>query len=141
MKSILVFSFICGVLGSPLTAGQSSDLAKTNLLNTLSSANNSDVARSTSAALMSIVSHLDQADKLPTPRSPEFALLAIQSIISKGTPSIYDVASGIAEVGLVPSDVISFLDGYLDSELNSLSHQNPAPARKIYPKATGMLPT
>ncbi|KAJ6054939.1 hypothetical protein N7444_004037 [Penicillium canescens] len=86
------------------------------------------------------VSHLDQADKLLTPQSPESALSAIQSIISKGTPSIFDVASGIAEAGLVPPDVISILYGYLDSELNSLSHQNPAPARKIHPKAAGDAP-
>ncbi|KAJ5997714.1 hypothetical protein N7522_009374 [Penicillium canescens] len=61
-------------------------------------------------------------------------------MISKGTPSIFDVASGIAEAGLVPPDVISILYGYLDSELNSLSHQNPAPARKIHPKAAGDAP-
>ncbi|KAJ5312282.1 lipase B [Penicillium antarcticum] len=140
MKSVLVFSWIYGVLGSPLTAGQSSALAKTTLLNPLSSANNSDIAESTSVTLTSIVSHLDQADALTTPQSPESALSAIQNIISKGSPSIYDVGRGIAEAGLLPSDVISVLDGYLDSAIHSLTNQNTASVQNIYPKAAGDAP-
>jgi hypothetical protein len=77
MKNILVFSWTYGVLGSPLTVGQSSALAKTNLLDILSSANNANIASGTSAALTSIVRHLGQADRLSTPQSPESALSAI----------------------------------------------------------------
>lgn len=44
-----------------------------------------------------------------------------------------DVACTITFSGLVSADVLSLLNGYLDSDLNSLHNQNPAPSQNIYP--------
>jgi hypothetical protein len=50
-----------------------------------------------------------------------------------GASSIVDAANAITAAGLIPSEIASFLNGYLDSELNSRNNSNPAVKQNIYP--------
>lgn len=144
MKKILVYtSLLYHVLGSPLTVGPRSAVVKTSLLDRLSSGanDNPDIGNDTANAYQDLVSHLDKADSIHTVDSASSALSVIEDIVSDGSPNFLDLARGITKAGLVPPDIISLLNGYLDSKLNSRDNQNPGPNTTIYPaKATGDAP-
>lgn len=112
-----------------------SAVADTNVLDVLSNAANDHAGSGdTSNAIWDIVSQLQQIDSIPAPDSAEAALTALENSLSEGQGSnILDVAQSIAESGLVRPEILSFLNGYFDSELNSLHNQNPAPSQSIYP--------
>jgi len=114
---------------------RTSSVSHQNLLGTLSSAANDQDRPNTLSVL---VSQLQQVDSISTPNTPEEALSAIQhsSGLPEGYSSIVDVAQGITASGLIPPEILSFLNGYTDSELNSLDNQNPAPQDEIYPKSS-----
>jgi hypothetical protein len=109
-------------------------VASISLLDTLSSAAN----EYESDKLSDLVSDLHQVGSILPPSTPEEALLVFQhsSGLSEGFASIVDVAQGITAAGLIPPEILSFLNGYIDSELNSLNNRNPASKDEIYPKSS-----
>jgi hypothetical protein len=113
---------------------RTSTVADADLLDTLSSAANDHGSN----ALSDLVSQLQQVGSVSTPDTVEEALSALQHSIglSKGYSSIVDIAQGITASGLIPPEILSFLNGYTDSELNSLDNRNPAPENEIYPKSS-----
>lgn len=119
---------------------------ETGLIDALSNAatNASGFDQNTSAALSGIASQLKQIMSMgaAAPDSTQSALSTIQKHFANGEPSnIVDAAHAIAFSGLIPADILSFLDGYFDSDLNSLRSQNPASNQTIFPsKATGDAP-
>lgn len=128
----------CGAAASPtpILNGGTAAVADTTLVDALANAaKNRYLAESdASNAISTIVSQLQQTDKVASPDSPEAALAALEHTLSnEGTLSILDVASRISDAGLVPPEISSFLNGYFDSELNSLQNQNPPPRANIYP--------
>lgn len=113
MKAVLVcICLIYGALGSPIVGRQNSALAKTNLLETLSNATHDlDIGKDTSDAIEKLVLRLEQTGSIATHDSAQSALSALENIVSKGTTSIVDVAKGITEAGLLPSNIIRFWMG------------------------------
>jgi hypothetical protein len=145
MKAILVGAgLISGVFGSPLTASrQTSAVSKTSLLDRLSfgAKDNPEIGKDTAHAFDDLVSQLDQTQSIKTVDSATSALAAIENILSGDNLSLVDIATKITVAGLVPPGILSLLNGYLDSTLNSHNNKNPAPSAKIYPsKATGDAP-
>ncbi|KAJ5092124.1 hypothetical protein NUU61_006994 [Penicillium alfredii] len=141
MRASLVLgaSFAYGVIASPVTSR--SAVTAPNLFTSLSNAiDNPDTEKGTSATMADIVSQLKQnPDK--TPKSAHSALSTIEQIMSNGdASSIVDLARDITKAGLIPEDILSLLDGYLDSEINSLQNQNPVINKSIYPSVAGDAP-
>lgn len=119
----------------------------TNLISKLSDiTSNPPIAGSntnTSTALSTLVSKLagDEASKNPDIDSAQSAWPIIERIFSGGVTSIVDAGTEVVSEGLIPPEVLSFLDGYSDSELNSISNKNPPAADGIYPsKSVGDAP-
>ncbi|KAJ5166631.1 lipase [Penicillium canariense] len=114
---------------------RTSAVANTSLINTLANAagDHEDIGGNASNALSAIVAQLQQAGSITAPDSVEEALATLQQAVPDGPASTTDVAEAIAEAGLVPADILSFLNGYMDSELNSVQNTNPAPTQTIYP--------
>lgn len=142
MRAGLFLAAIVYVLiASPLTLGLRrraiSSNTETNLINVLSNVvtNTSGFGQNTSVSVSAIASQLEQINSTgtATPHSAESALSTIQKLFYNGEPNIVDVAYTITFSGLVSADVLSLLNGYLDSDLNSLHNQNPAPSQNIYP--------
>lgn len=139
MRAIgFVIGLVCGAVASPTPVlnRRTAAVADTNLLDALANAaDDGSLADSgTSNALSNIVSQLQQTDSISSPDSPEAALSALQDAFSNnGALSILDIASKITEAGLVPPEILSFLNGYFDSELNSVDNQNPPAKATIYP--------
>lgn len=123
----------CGAIPLARVLGQTSVASKP-LLDTLSNAANEHESN----VLSDLVSALHQVGSIPPPSTPEEALSVLQhsSGLSEGFSSIVDVAHGITAAGLIPPEILSFLNGYIDSELNSLDNRNPAPKDEIYPKSS-----
>ncbi|KAJ5563755.1 lipase [Penicillium sp. DV-2018c] len=145
MKAILVCAgVLSGVFGSPLPASQQGSAAsKTSLLDRLSfgAKDGPEIGNDTAHAYNDLVSQLDQTPSIKTVDSPTSALAAIENILSDDNHNLVDIATKITAAGLVPSDILSLLNGYLDSSLNSHNNKNPAASTKIYPsKATGDAP-
>ncbi|KAJ5204171.1 lipase B [Penicillium cinerascens] len=118
---------------------RTSSVADTNLLDTLSSAANDqgEWDQGERNALSNLVSQLQQVGSIFTPNTPNEALSDLQhSYGLKGYSNIVDIAWDITAAGLIPPEILSFLNGYTDSELNSLDNQNPAPEDDIYPKSS-----
>lgn len=136
--SPFVIGLVCCATASPtpILDRRTAAVADTTLFDALANgANDPHLADSdTSNVLSTIVSLLQQIDLIASPDSPEAALSALKHTLSNdGVLSVLDVASKITEAGLVPPEILSFLNGYFDSELNSVHNQNPPPRANIYP--------
>ncbi|KAJ5127402.1 lipase B [Penicillium atrosanguineum] len=130
---LISVGLVYGAIPLARVLGQTSPVANINLLNTLSNA----AEEHESKVLSNLVSDLQQARSIPTPSTPEEALSALQhsSGLLKAFSSVVDIAQGITAAGLVPPEILSFLNGYTDSKLNSLDNRHPAPKDAIYPKS------
>lgn len=137
------------LIATPLTLGlrrrATASNAETSLIDELSTAASdvSGLGQDIAAAVSAIASQLEQINRTSTvpPASAKAALSMIRQLFDDGQPNIVDAAHAIAFSGLVPADILPFLDGYLDDDLNSRHNQNPAPRQNIYPsKATGDAP-
>ncbi|KAG2412606.1 hypothetical protein HFD88_010163 [Aspergillus terreus] len=97
-----------------------------------------------SSTLGSIVSNLTAID--PSTSSKDISLQTTQhkldAIFAKGPWDVITAANAITAAGLIPTDILSLLNGYLNSSLNSAHNVNPAPPNlNIYPrKAAGDAP-
>ncbi|KAJ5120438.1 lipase B [Penicillium bovifimosum] len=141
MKAILVCAgLVSGVFGSPLTTSrQTSAVSNTTLLDRLSfgAEDGPEIGKDTAHAFDDLLSQLDQIQSIKTVDSATSALAAIENILSEDNLSLVDIATKITAAGLVPPDILSLLNGYLDSSINSHNNKNPASSTKIYPsKAT-----
>lgn len=130
---LISVGLVYGAIPLARVLAQTSSVAGTSLINTLSNAANEHESN----VLSDLVSDLQQVRSIPTPNTPEEALLALQhsSGLSTGFSSVVDIAQGITAAGLIPPEILTFLNGYTDSELNSLDNRNPAPQDEIYPKS------
>ena len=130
---LISVGLVYGAIPLARVLAQASPVAGISLLNTLSNAANEHESN----VLSDLVSNLQQVRSIPTPNTPEEALLALQhsSGLSTGFSSVVDIAQGITAAGLIPPEILTFLNGYTDSELNSLDNRNPTPQEEIYPKS------
>ncbi|PLB36676.1 putative lipase [Aspergillus candidus] len=101
-------------------------------------ANGSDDRTSRTAA--ALASRIADANNQPDPgdRSMHQAWGKIESIFNHtdraDQPDLFDYADGLVSLDLIPSDILSFLNGYLDWSINSIHNRNPAvPDAGIYP--------
>lgn len=101
----------------------------TNPLDILSNAAG-DHAHSGDSPLSSIVSQL-QLGSTP-PDSPQSALAALQKHFPGNDSSLEDVANAITQAGLVPKHILHLLNGYLNTELNSVKNHNPPLNQSVY---------
>ena len=113
---------------------QFSTVAETNLINGLSNAANSPATPDDTSAVISSILLKPQNGPNATPGSAQSALSALEAAMPNGTSSIADAANGIAELGLIPKDILLLLNGYFDSQLNSLQNSNPVLYQAIYSK-------
>lgn len=105
-------------------------VADTSLLDTLSneaSHHDPDVS-----PLSVLVSRLQQVDSVAQPTSAHSALSALEKNFPGHNASLEDVANAITKSGLVSENILHFLDGYFDSELNSVRNLNPALNESVY---------
>lgn len=86
----------------------------------------------TSVKAAEIVSKLKEDPS--TASSVESAFAVIESIFSGGVTDLADAVLDIVSSGLIPSSIFDFLNGYFDSDLNSISNVNTrSPETPIYP--------
>lgn len=99
--------------------------------------NNSEKAAAIATKLNEITSI-----KAATPSSVESAFSIIKDIFSDRPADIAEAAFDIVSSGLIPSNIVNFLNGYFDSDLNSVNNVNPrSPETPIYPfKSPGDAP-
>lgn len=133
MRAHLLVSvgFVFSTLASPVHS--SSAVASTNLIDVLSNAAPA-LGKGTTAPISSLLSHLTQSSaQSATPNSAQSALSRIKGIFSNRVPSVQDAATKLIAAGLIPPEIVSFLNGYFDSELNADNNHNPPPNQHIYP--------
>ncbi|KAL2012753.1 hypothetical protein VTN00DRAFT_278 [Thermoascus crustaceus] len=118
----------------PRTASTTSTDVITTLTNV---ADDTSIAgTNTSEKAAAIVSKLNEiaSTKTATVSSVESAFSIIKDIFSDGPVDITEAALDIVSARLIPSDIFNFLNGYLDSDLNSDSNVNSrSPEKPIYP--------
>ncbi|KAJ5975310.1 hypothetical protein N7481_009017 [Penicillium waksmanii] len=132
---LLVIAGATTAIGQPATTSKST---RAPLLTTLFNAASDN---ENNAIISDIAALLQQPNSTTAPSSVESALSALRRQLSNGAPSIEDAAYGITKAGLIPPDILNLLNGYADSELNSLQNKNPPPNDNIYPtKAPGDAP-
>lgn len=152
-SSLLKAAVLYRAILSPLVSGAviprgavpvASDLSLVSILS--SAANDSSIeseARSIASLIASeIVSKIGKTEfsrSTKDAKSVQEAFDKIQSIFADGTPDFLKMTREILTVGLIPADILSFLNGYLNLDLNSIHNRNPSPkGQAIYPvKAPG----
>ncbi|KAJ5825913.1 hypothetical protein N7474_003051 [Penicillium riverlandense] len=131
MKAGIIVSLglACGAIAS-----QHARRATPDLIQVLSTVANEplEIGEDTAASVSDLVSQLQHGTDSTTPGSDQSALSSIKQAMS-GASSIVDAANAITAAGLIPSQIASFLNGYLDTELNSRNNSNPAVKQNIYP--------
>lgn len=131
-----VFCVIVGLLhiAAAIPLRTTSAVTGTDLVSTLSNiASDPALAEThTSSAASGIVSKLIGAHEGGVD-SAQSAWPLIEGIFSSGVTNIADAAEALVSAGLIPPDLATYLNGYRDSGLNSVSNQNPPPHANIYP--------
>lgn len=142
-----VLGIIAGLLSSAATVPlrtTSTPTTGTGLISKLSyiAGDPSFAGNNTSSAASAIVSSLPVEDRKSTAaESVESAWPLIEGIFTHDVTGIVDAAKDIALSGLIPPNIISLLNGYDGSLLNSGSNQNPRPSNSMYPsKGSGDAP-
>lgn len=129
MKVVLFVVVGCVTISCALDR-RTAAVADTSLLDTLSNA--SSYEDPNVSPLHSLVSRLQQLDSVAQPDSAQSALAALEKNFPGRNGSLEDVANAIAKSGLVPHDLLHFLNGYFNSELNSVQNWNPTLSESVY---------
>lgn len=134
---LIGISLACSAAASAATGNRrSAAVADTTLVDVLANAANANDFADTGTpnAISTILSQLQQTNSTASPDSPPVALSALEHTFSgEQNLNILDVASKIAEAGLVPPEISTLLNGYSNSELNAPQYQNPAPKAEDIP--------
>jgi pimeloyl-ACP methyl ester carboxylesterase len=142
--AVLYRAIFCPLIsGAALPRGAVPAASDSSLVLILSTAaNDSSIKSDIQSTASSIASKIDETQNSRTTTNDESvqgAFDKIQSIYADGTPDFLTMAREILAVGLIPADILSLLNGYLNWNLNSIHNQNPtAKNHIIYPtKAPG----
>ena len=142
----------CWVLVVPMAAAMVLPRESTGLLSKLTqTANDKSTGQKTSDTSSSLVSLLANKTSLPHSASDVGSVQEAQGKINRAhsnleankSSDLLDLTHDLVGSGLIPLDLVSLLDGYLDMSLNSIHNKNPPPPSKqaIYPsKKTGDAP-
>lgn len=124
----LAFAAIAGVTTASASASSESESASSlfDIFSNAAEDNNTTV-------ISDIAALIQQPGSTNGPSSIESAFSTIQKEFSDQQFTIEEAAHRILKAGLIPEDILSLLNGYLDDELNSLENNNPPPKKKIYP--------
>lgn len=142
----------CWVLVVPMAAAMVLPRESTGLLSKLTqTANDKSAGQKSSDTSSSLVSLLTNKTSLPHSAADVGSVQEAQDKINRAhsnleankSSDLLDLAHDLVGSGLIPLDLVSLLDGYLDMSLNSIHNKNPPPPSKqaIYPsKKTGDAP-
>ncbi|RHZ71044.1 hypothetical protein CDV55_108365 [Aspergillus turcosus] len=130
------------VSGAVLPRGAVPTASDSSLVSILSTAANDSSIKSevqnTASSIVSKIGETENSLATTNDESVQGAFDKIQSIFADGTPDFLGMAREILAVGLIPADILSLLNGYLNWDLNSIHNRNPNPNQVIYPaKAQG----